>query len=115
MTMLIDYCNANEFDLSRAVDDLLSGRLTFMATAKEKAEKAARKEKDHIPKRDYALMKKYDIPRNNVDIFVKWYNSNNFDELIATGQISESEIQTRWSWAIENPASPKGENDGSAN
>lgn len=40
MTMLKEYCEANEYDLSRGVDELLSGRLSYLVSeAKKKAEK----------------------------------------------------------------------------
>lgn len=42
--LLADYCDKNEYDKSRAVDDLIYGRLSYLIEAEKKAKKQVEKE-----------------------------------------------------------------------
>lgn len=41
--LLKDYMDLNEYDMSRAVDEILYGRLNYLDEAKKKAEEKAKK------------------------------------------------------------------------
>lgn len=43
--LLMDYCAMNEYDISRAVDELLYGRLAYLEEARQKALKKAEQER----------------------------------------------------------------------
>lgn len=47
-TLLLEYCKNNEYDISRAVDELLYGRLSYLLAAKQDATDIVNEE-EHEP------------------------------------------------------------------
>lgn len=70
--LLDNYCEINELDQSRAVDDLLYGRLKYLEEAEIKAKK-------HYTKEQTNLIKKYNVSEEETEEFFKWYNNQEID------------------------------------
>lgn len=65
--LLKDFCDINEYDKSRAVDEIIFGRLQYLKQAKEKA----------LSKEDKETMKKYKLETTeDLKAFNEWKEEN---------------------------------------
>ena len=92
--LLVEYCQMNEFDKSRAVDDLLYGRLAYLKEAKKKAIKEYTKE-------EQKLLKDFNVYKGDEKAFFEWYKN----------QPEEKRLRTEWYWSDKNPHSPQNQKE----
>lgn len=96
---LNDYCDIMQYDKSRAVDELLYGRLAFLKEAREKAKKANKFKSKYD--------KCFDIrTAEEEEIFEKWCKEKGYNPIA-----NKNTTYTAWNWATENPRDKEKENN----
>ena len=68
--LLDNYSEINELDMSRAVDELLYGRLKYLEEAEIKAKEKINKQ--YTPEQ-YKLIKDFKLEEEDIEPFLKWY------------------------------------------